>query len=103
MRSATRVLYVVSVTRLTETRLQINRIHQPQRFFIRQKGLLHLVHYVGECDFFFRVGKCVAAACAGMSKGSSRGTENPSRCFSWIFHKASRKRCRYLENPVYAI
>ena len=71
MRSATRVLYVASVTRLTETRLQINRIHQPQRFFIRQKRLLHLVHHVRECDSIRGITKGVAPACAGMSKGSS--------------------------------
>ena len=36
------------VARLTETRLQINRVHQAQRFFVGQKRLLHLIHHIGE-------------------------------------------------------
>src|SRR5206468_6868425 len=71
------------VARLTETWLQINCIYQAQRFFVRQKRLLHLIHHVGERNPVFRIGKGVAAASTGMSESVWRHTEHALRNQEW--------------------
>ena len=81
----------------------INRVHKSQRFLVRQNRLFHLVHYVRECDFVFRIGKGMAAARTGMSKGIWQCTENSSRCVPCIFHEPGGKRRRYLKHAVNAI
>jgi len=48
--------------------LEINRVHQAQRFFIRQNALFHLIHHIGERDFVFGIGESVTAAGAGMTE-----------------------------------
>jgi hypothetical protein len=47
----------------------INRVHEPQRSFVRQDLLFHLIHDVGERDFVFRIGKGMTATGARMSEG----------------------------------
>ena len=46
----------------------INRIYEPQGFFVGQKRLLHLIHYVSERNPVFRIGKGVCTARTGMSE-----------------------------------
>jgi len=82
VRSAVRCQYSrTSTARLTEARLQlVNRVHQSQRFLVRQNRLFHLVHYVRECDSIFRIDKGVTAARTGMPEG----------CCGWSEHTAGR-------------
>src|SRR6266850_7939477 len=47
---------------------RVNRVHQAQRFFVRQNRLLHLIHHVGETDPVFRIRKRMTATGAGMAK-----------------------------------
>jgi hypothetical protein len=84
VRSAVRCQYsCTSTARLTEARLQlVNRVQQSQRFLVRQNRLFHLVHYVRERDFVFRIGKSMAAARTGMPEGCYEWSEHPARCIS---------------------
>src|SRR6516225_2924785 len=43
---------------------------------------IHLVHYVRECDFIFRIDKGVTAARTGMPEGSCGWSEHPAGCIS---------------------
>ncbi len=60
--------HVGNKSRLILPTLEINRVHQAQRFFIRQNALFHLIHHIGERDFVFGIGESVTAAGAGMTE-----------------------------------
>src|ERR1043166_1341907 len=46
----------------------VNRIYQPERLFIRQNRLLHLVHHICETDSVFPIGERVAATGARLAE-----------------------------------
>ena len=78
----------------------VNRIHQPQRFLVRQDRLLHLVHHVGETDLVLRIGEGVASARAGMAEGSCSTGRKCRRRTCCIFHQPGRERDRNFKNAI---
>jgi hypothetical protein len=48
--------------------LLVNRVHQSERFLVRQNRLLHLVHDVTETNLAFRISEGMAATGSGMTE-----------------------------------
>jgi len=81
----------------------MHRIHQPERFLVRQHGLLHLVHHIGKTNFVFWVGKGVASTGAGVPEGTYGWAKDLAMHAGRIFHKTCGKRGRDFKNAIESI
>src|SRR4051812_12870497 len=78
----------------------INCVHQAERFFVRQKRLLHLVHEVSEGEAVFRISESVTSARTRMSKRHRLRSKNATLGSRRIFHETGRERGRNLEDEI---